>query len=422
MKSIKIVFSLWVLTFAVTASAAPLLNGLALEQQFNKELYIAAIYSESLSTDSANLYNTEIPRRLEVRVLAKSLPARRFRNQWMESIAINNRGDTLSSQAEDMVTFANLFRGRLHRGDQLAVDFAADSGITTVSLNGITLGEIANPDFFNTLLRAWIGPVPPSTDFRDGLLSAGDVPASLRSTFESLEPSSERIAELQLKQIGQEEALAAAQAPQKEEELAKPTMVEVDLAPPTMTLTPATPAASAPQASETLTSEALEVAEEVTEQVAEAADSLTQVEGEPLELEGENNSEPTQLAASSPENMAAVDMDDEFEEEDEAPLTAGMILARQIYTSNLLRHTFRHIRYPKRAQERGQEGSVRLNVVINPRGEVIDIQAIQESRFGTLNREARAAVERAAPYPAVPAQLGEESFSFSLPITFNLPD
>ncbi|WP_226644480.1 TonB family protein [Microbulbifer variabilis] len=412
MKSIKIVFSLWVLTFAVNVSATPLLNGLALEQQFNKELYIAAIYSESLSSDSANLYNANTPRRLEVRVLAKSLPARRFRNQWMESIAINNRGDTLSSQAEDMVTFANLFKGRLYRGDQLTIDFAADSGITTVSLNGINLGEIANPDFFNTLLRAWIGPVPPSTDFRDGLLSAGDLPASLRSTFESLKPSSERIAELQLKQIGQEEALAAAQAPQKEEELAKPTLVDVDLAPPTMTLTPATPAVSKP----------LKVAETVTEQVAESTDSLSQVKGEPLELEGESNSKQTQLAASSPEETAVVDMDEEFEEEEEAPLTAGMILARQIYTSNLLRHTYRHIRYPKRAQERGQEGSVRLNVVINSRGEVEDIQAVQESRFSTLNREAHAAVERAAPYPAVPPQLGEETFSFSLPITFNLPD
>ncbi|WP_444903857.1 TonB family protein [Microbulbifer sp. CnH-101-E] len=411
MKSIKIVFSLWVLTFAVTTSAAPLLNGLALEQQFNKELYIAAVYSESLSSDSAGLFTPETPRRLEVRVLAKSLPARRFRNQWMESIAINNRGDTLSSQAEDMVTFANLFKGRLHRGDQLAIDFAADSGITSVSLNGITLGEIANPDFFNTLLRAWIGPVPPSTDFRDGLLSAGNIPDSLRSTFESLEPSSERIAELQLKLISQEEALAAAQAPQKEEELSKPTLVEVDLAPPTMTLTPAS-------------SEVLEVAEQITEQVAQTGvtDGLSQTEEAPLQQENENSGEPIQLAANSPEDIALAEMDEEFEEEEEAPLTAGMILARQIYTSNLLRHTYRHIRYPKRAQERGQEGSVRLNVVINTRGEVEEIQAVQESRFGTLNREARAAVERAAPYPAVPSQLGEETFSFSLPITFNLPD
>ncbi|WHI50672.1 chalcone isomerase family protein [Microbulbifer sp. MLAF003] len=231
MKSIKIVFSLLVFTLAVSAKAAPLLNGLALEKQFNKELYIAAIYSENLSGDSAGLLNSELPRRLEVRVLASSLPARRFRNQWMEGIAINNRGDTLSSQAETMVTFANLFKGRFLRGDQLTIDFAADTGITTVALNGITLGEINDPDFFDTLMRAWVGPVPPSTDFRDGLLAAGNIPSGLLTSFEALEPSSERIAELQLKQISQEEALAAVQEPEKEEVLPKPTLAAVELAP-----------------------------------------------------------------------------------------------------------------------------------------------------------------------------------------------
>ncbi|MFA0811226.1 TonB family protein [Microbulbifer epialgicus] len=414
MKPIKIVFSLLVFTLAVSAKAAPLLNGLALEQQFNKELYIAAIYSENLSDDSAALLNSDLPRRLEVRVLANSLPARRFRNQWMESIAINNRSDTLSSQAETMVTFANLFKGRFLRGDQLAIDYATDTGITTVTLNGITLGEINDQDFFNTLMRAWIGPVPPSTDFRDGLLAGGDIPSGLLTTFEALEPSSERIAELQLKQIGQEEALAAAQEPEKEEVLSKPTLATLDLAPPTMTLAPA--AAD--------TSGVLQVAEEAAGAIAQAetADTLIQPEDELHQLAGTDKAEATQLAAISSVEKPATGMEEVLEEEEEAPLTADMILARQIFHSSLLRHTFSHIRYPKRAQERGQEGSVRLNVVINSSGEVQEIQTVQDSRYGTLNREARAAVERAAPYPPVPSQLGSEGFSFSLPITFNLPD
>jgi len=414
MKSIKIVFSLLVFTLAVSAQAAPLLNGLALEKQFNKELYIAAIYSENLSGDSAGLLNSELPRRLEVRILADSLPARRFRNQWMESIAINNGGDTLSSQAENMVTFANLFKGRLLRGDQLAIDFAADTGITTVFLNGITLGELNDPDFFNTLMRAWVGPVPPSTDFRDGLLAAGDIPSGLLTSFEALEPSSERIADLQLKLISQEEILAAAEEPEKEGALLKPTLAAADLAPPAMTLTPA--------AVETV--EVIELAEEAAGAVAqtEATAPLLQSEDAPLQRAGSENTEKAQLAAIDSTSETAANVEEMLEEEEEAPLTAGMILARQIFHSSLLRHTFSHIRYPKRAQERGQEGSVRLHVVINSSGHIQEIQTVQDSRYGTLNREARAAVERAAPYPPVPPQLGSESFSFSLPITFNLPD
>ncbi|WNZ57050.1 TonB family protein [Microbulbifer sp. MKSA007] len=402
MKSIKIVLSFWVFTFALTAKAAPLLNGLALEKQFNKDIYIAAIYSENLTRDSSTLLDNNIPRRLEVRVITKSLPARRLRNQWMEAIAINNRGDTLSSQAENMVTFANLFKGRFAHGDQLSIEFAADTGSTTISLNSIRLGEIADPDFFNTLLRAWIGSVPPSTDFKDGLLSAGQVSGSLVTTFESLAPTSERIAELQLKQISQEEAIAAEGAP-TEATKPKPAIEIADLPPPTLALAATAPAATVVTEADSIQGD--------SEQGPQPEGAL------PAQAEDE-----IELITVPPEDgpVLAADVEDMMEEE--APLTADMILARQIYHSSLLRHTFRYIRYPKRAQERGQEGSVRLNVTIGSQGQLIDIQPIQESRFSSLNREAQAAVRRAEPYPGVPMQLGADSYSFSIPITFRLPD
>ncbi|WP_444936679.1 TonB family protein [Microbulbifer sp. JMSA004] len=406
MKSIKIVLSLWVVTFALAAKAAPLLNGLALEKQFNKDIYIAAIYSESLTRDSTTLLDNNIPRRLEVRVITKSLPARRLRNQWMEAIAINNRGDTLSGQAENMVTFANLFNGRFAHGDQLSIEFAADTGSTTISLNSIRLGEIADPDFFNTLLRAWIGPVPPSTDFKDGLLSAGQVSGNLVTTFEALAPTSERVAELQLKKISREEAeTAAVEKAPAETSVPKPAIQIADLPPPTLALAATAPAAAVPSGTGSP-----EGANEQNPQLEEAA---------PTQAEDE-----VELITLSPEGgpALAADTEDMMEDEEEAPLTADMILARQIYHSSLLRHTFRYIRYPKRAQERGQEGSVRLNVTIGSQGQLIDIQPIQESRFSSLNREAQAAVRRAEPYPGVPMQLGADSYNFSIPITFRLPD
>ncbi|MCO1333243.1 TonB family protein [Microbulbifer sp. OS29] len=421
MKSIKIILSLLVFTFALSAKAAPVLNGLAIEKQFNKDLYIAAIYSENLARDSATLLDSNIPRRLEVRVIAGSLPARRFRNQWMEAIAINNRGDTLSSQAENMVTFANLFKGRFLRGDQLGIDFAADTGLTTVALNGIHLGEIADPDFFNTLLRAWVGPVPPSTDFRDGLLSAGQVSGALVTTFESLVPSNERIAALQLKKINQEKALAA-QEPPTETSSPKPTLDIADLPPPTLALAATAPGAAALGAAAMSGEIDTSIADEAPQEAA-PGDSQSQTVDTSL-LVATKAEEDIELITVPPEDgpLSAIDTEEMMEEDEEAPLTADMILARQIYHSSLLRHTFRYIRYPKRAQERGQQGSVRLNVTIDSEGQVQEIQPVQESRFSSLNREARAAVRRAGPYPGVPSQLGTDTYSFSIPITFNLPD
>lgn len=401
MKTTKLVIALLLFATALTANAVPLLNGLALEQQFNKDRYIAAVYSERLSDNVGGLLDNNTPRSLEIRIIAERLSARRLRNQWLEGIAINNPGNTLSSQAQNMVTFANLFKGRFETGDQLRINYAADSGTTSVSLNGVALGEIKDREFFNTLLRAWVGAVPPSSDFRDNLLRAGQVDSGLLASYEALSPASDRIAKVKQMAEGlsadDDNSAVAASEPAKPEPAqvaaaAKPKPdLKADIPAPTLaalgTSASAVPAPSRPQ---------------------QPAASKQVAVSKPQPLK------PTTTRPQEPE--------DEFEEEDEAPLTADMILARQIYHSMLIRHTFKNIRYPKRAQERGQEGSVQLNVVIDAKGKIKDVTAVQESRYASLNREAVDAVMRSEPYPATPAQLSKDEYQFSLPITFRLPD
>ncbi|MBB3062322.1 TonB family protein [Microbulbifer rhizosphaerae] len=390
MKPTTLFTALLVFAAALSAKAAPLLNGLALEQQFNKDRYIAAVYSETLATSAGTLLDNNTPRRLEVRILADSLSARSFRNQWMEGIAINNQGNILSGQAENMVTFANLFSGRLKKGDRLSVAFAADSGTTSVALNGLPLGKVEDRAFFNTLLRAWIGPVPPSSDFREGLLAEGQVSSSLLGRYELLEPSAERIAQL-TEQLGAREAEATEAAAEGQQVAAAKTAAAV-------------PAAKKPALAPDIPPPTLASVGGKPQAVAKAASQLPKPQ------------------AAAKRRPPAPEEEELEEEEEEAPLTADIILARQLYHSMLLRHTFKNTRYPQRAQQRGQEGSVRLNVVIDAQGQVKDIQTVQESRYSSLNREAREAIERSSPYPKAPAQLTQSEYRFTVPITFRLPD
>ncbi|WP_299598471.1 TonB family protein [uncultured Microbulbifer sp.] len=407
MKTTNLVIALLLFATALAAKAAPLLNGLALEQQFNKDQYIAAVYSERLSGEASALLDNNMPRSLEVRIIADRLSARRFRNQWMEGIAINNPGNVLTGQAENMVTFANLFKGRLTTGDQLRIDFAADTGTTSVSLNDIMIGMIEDREFFNTLLRAWVGPVPPSTDFRDGLMGSGQVDSGMLATYESLQPGADRVAQIAA-MIDQQEA-AQEQEEQAAAPKAEPKPEPVQVA-----------ATSQPKP---------ELKANIPAPTLAAIGAPTVAPPVPASAEPKAESAAVQAPASQPKPLkptttrpATPMEEEELEEEEEAPLTADMILARQIYHSMLLRHTFKHIRYPKRAQERGQEGSVRLNVTIDNQGKVKNVSTLQESRYSSLNREALEAVERAGPYPATPAQLKIDEYRFSVPITFRLPD
>lgn len=90
------------------------------------------------------------------------------------------------------------------------------------------------------------------------------------------------------------------------------------------------------------------------------------------------------------------------------------------YVAELKRHTAQHVRYPRRAQERKWEGIVQLQVTIDAQGQVQDIQVLQESNYSSLNRAALRSVESANPYPAIPEELGIDSYEFIVPINFKL--
>ncbi|GMG87151.1 TonB family protein [Biformimicrobium ophioploci] len=382
---------LWVFggLFTMGALAQPLMNGLALNQEFNKDSYIAAFYSETLTSDRNAALSERSARRLEVRVVEERLSARRLRSQWIEGIAINNGSDVLTAQSDNMVSFANMFRGRLYAGDNLAVEYKPNAPVV-ITLNGKELGQVNDPAFFNVLLRAWIGPVPPSSDFREGLLSSGNVDSGLALTFESLQPSAERVAATR----GASRTVAAAPAPEPQEQ--------------------SQPASAAPM-------ETVPAALPMRPSLASVDTSDLKVEAPAIEkapAPEKPKPKPVQTAKAKPK-PAPVE-DDELDEDDEV-ITADMLLARQIYQSSLFRHARKGLRYPARAQQRGHEGSVRIAVVINREGEIQDIATVQESRYGTLNRAAEEAIKRAAPFPEIPTQLKDETFSFTMPITFRMP-
>ncbi|MCX2780096.1 energy transducer TonB [Microbulbifer thermotolerans] len=100
--------------------------------------------------------------------------------------------------------------------------------------------------------------------------------------------------------------------------------------------------------------------------------------------------------------------------------TASANDALDQYATQLKKHTAQHVRYPRRAQERKWEGVVQLQVTIDAKGQVQNIQVLKESNYSSLNRAALRSVESANPYPAIPAELGLDSYEFVVPINFKL--
>ena len=74
--------------------------------------------------------------------------------------------------------------------------------------------------------------------------------------------------------------------------------------------------------------------------------------------------------------------------------------------------------YPSGARSRNQEGSVRVKLVINRKGKLEECLILESSGFALLDKGALKSVQRAAPFPDLPA--GEEEMIIRFYMDFEL--
>jgi periplasmic protein TonB len=76
--------------------------------------------------------------------------------------------------------------------------------------------------------------------------------------------------------------------------------------------------------------------------------------------------------------------------------------------------------YPRRAAERGEEGTCLLKITINHDGTVKDVQLREASGYRDLDEEAMAAVRKGAPYGRLPSAYKEETLTIFAFFQYNL--
>ncbi len=414
------VASSWVL-------AKPALNGMAPHTELGKERFIAALYSNTLSKDANAILNSTEARRMELKVTARFLSARSLNSMWIEGMAINNSSTELEAHAENLAKLTNMVRKRLLQGDVLAIDYAPSIG-TTVSVNDVELGTIASPEFFPLLLRSWIGRVPLSSDFRKQLLAEGDVGASIAGRYASIEPDPARIEVVSGWANSKPPAPPAALDADSEEASSTPQLAIAPPPPPVKLSPPPGNVDTAPAPTrQPSRSQAQSTVEAIKKQdpqkVAASLPKNKPAPAQPKATEqpkppAEPKPEPVVVAkAATPAPAVEDEEDDDFEEE---IFSATSLLDRQFYVSSSLFSIQKNVKYPRRALERQQQGTVRLAITVDRNGAVQQIVTVEESKHRALDRAAVDAVEDASPFATVPNGVGGDSFTFTAPITFAL--
>lgn len=389
---LRVLISISLLILCQLTRAEPMLNGIGVHQELGQELFIGALYSESLSNDADTLINNNQPMRMELKIVAPDgLTTRRLSRLWIEGMAVNSRADTLRAQADNMVKFDGLFKGRFMKNDVIVFSNTPGKGVD-IAVNGVALGNINDNTFFSMLLSTWIGKIPLSSDYRDSLLKVGDVDANLRGRFSTITPTAARSSEIK--------AWTGIQVDVKETQTAQATSSKAatDLRVDTVVAKTELPKLDVP----TIEKPALAI---------------------PAPIARAEKAAPVASAAASTASPAAVAAaaSAEEDEEDGPALTAQSLLARQFYVSDAIKKIRSKTRYPQRALDRGQAGSVRVAIVIDRQGNILSTTILETSKFELLNKEALEATKRAAPFPELPEEMAGARFEFSVPMRWTLP-
>lgn len=151
------------------------LNGAALRKKYLiVDVYIGGLYLEEASQDPDTIISADTYKRMMFHVLLKRVSARKVANALNEALVINISKEEHQVLKPQIDLFLSLFDDiRLHKGDEVTIDYVPGTG-TIVHMPGREDAVLEGKDFYDALLKVWIGPQPVSKDFKQQMLGVMD--------------------------------------------------------------------------------------------------------------------------------------------------------------------------------------------------------------------------------------------------------
>ncbi|MFO1330266.1 MAG: chalcone isomerase family protein [Rubrivivax sp.] len=153
------------------------LNGAGIRWRLVVRVYTAGLYlAGKASTPEAVLAATG-PKRMHV-VMLRDIDGNDLGKLFTRGMQDNSSREDFAKSIPGTLRMAELFaaKKRLAQGEHFSVDWLPGQG-TTILINGKPQGEpIKEPEFFNALMRIWLGTSPADAALKDALLGQAPRP------------------------------------------------------------------------------------------------------------------------------------------------------------------------------------------------------------------------------------------------------
>jgi hypothetical protein len=149
------------------------LNGLGLRTRAMFKVYAMGLYLGKKETSAEAVLAASGPRRFTI-VMMREVSGEDFGQAFMAGINANTDKAEKSKIVSQMVRFGEMFItiGGLKKGDVITGDWVPEKG-TVLELNGKSISEpLPDVNFYNALLKIWIGDKPADSALKPLLLGA----------------------------------------------------------------------------------------------------------------------------------------------------------------------------------------------------------------------------------------------------------
>ena len=148
-----------------------LLNGAGTRYKGPFKVYAAGLYVGKKAATTEELLAQSGAKRMTV-VMLRDIDAGELGKLFIRGVEDNMERAAMSKLIPGLMRMSQIFteHKKLESGQQFTIDWIPGTG-TVVSVRGVPQGEpFKEPEFFNALMRIWLGPVPADWRLKDNLL------------------------------------------------------------------------------------------------------------------------------------------------------------------------------------------------------------------------------------------------------------
>ncbi|NRB39933.1 MAG: TonB family protein [Pseudomonadales bacterium] len=374
------------------------LNGIAEYNQLRTSYYVAALYLQEKSANPKAIMASHSPAKMELSIITSKWRNRSFSTYVNSQFSINN-SKSITQKYASVNSPVNVLAGLaqatpLLAGDVISIEYS-QQGITVLSLNGQPFSSDQGKTLFNALLNMWIGKRPPSRQFKADILTLADaeVTADTFEIYHLLSPKPKRLDFAKTIAIGVTGFSAEAIKLDKSSQHSNEQQKALDKAK-TQALAEAASQAEA-EALAITAATAKDKADAIARAKASGQAAMAKaVEEQAAEMEQERLAKAAEQARVKKSRI-----ENEYRQQKLAQQEIALQQKRAIleYKTALRLKVTQKIRYPARAYELGQQGTVVLEITSNATGKVLSSKVHTQSPYKSLDKAAKKAGRKVKP-------------------------